>query len=242
MNYPSVPVMGYQVFSGKLNDIEFDNGLTVINTINAYSYVVAEKDSLFKDSLLSSQILVADGFPIVMAARILGGYKIRKIAGADIFAYILKYANKRAETCFFLGSNAKTLEMIKARINKEYPKISVSCFSPPYKANYTYQENAEMINAISQARPFALFVGMTAPKQEKWVDEHKNKLPANVICSIGAVFDFYAETIKRPSETWVNLKLEWFVRFLKEPKRLARRYFIYSPKFFGYLLKYKIKG
>jgi N-acetylglucosaminyldiphosphoundecaprenol N-acetyl-beta-D-mannosaminyltransferase len=88
-----------------------------------------------------------------------------------------------------------------------------------------------MIAAINAFKPDILFVGMTAPKQEKWVYAHKAQIDARIICSIGAVFDFYAGTVKRPSAFWINLGLEWLPRLLKEPRRLARRNFISTPAF-----------
>jgi N-acetylglucosaminyldiphosphoundecaprenol N-acetyl-beta-D-mannosaminyltransferase len=169
MIYPSAPVMGYSVYSGSLDEIRFDERLTVINTLNAYSFVTAEKDAVFKRALQSSDILIADGFPIVIAARLLGGYKIRKIAGADMFHYVLKFLHETSGSCFFLGSSVETLERIKRRIVTEYPKIRVSFYSPPFKDQYSDQDTHEMLNSINQAKPFAVFVGMTAPKQEKWV-------------------------------------------------------------------------
>ncbi len=91
MIYPSVPVMGYKVYSNDLRDIRLDNGLVVINTLNAYSYVKAEEDPVFKKALQAWDILVADGFPVVLAARWLGGYRINKIAGADCFFMCLGF-------------------------------------------------------------------------------------------------------------------------------------------------------
>src|SRR5690606_5271371 len=76
-----------------------------------------------------------------------------------------------------------------------------------------------------------LFIGMTAPKQEKWAFVHKGALDAKVICSIGAVFDFYAGTVERPGMAWVNLGLEWFIRLVKEPKRMWKRYLYYGQIF-----------
>lgn len=242
MIYPSVPVMGYKVYSNDLLNIRLGDGLVVINTLNAFSYVRAEEDHVFKNALQASDILVADGFPVVLAARLLGGYKIKKITGTDVFIYALKLLDNISGSCFFLGSSVNTLEKIKSRIDRENLRISVSTFSPPFKENYTEEETREMITAINKTNPTVVFVGMTAPKQEKWVFENKGRLNTNLICSIGAVFDFYAETVKRPSSIWIKLNLEWFVRFIKEPKRLGKRYFVYSPAFFGYFLKYFFKG
>ena len=88
-----------------------------------------------------------------------------------------------------------------------------------------------MCNHINSFKPDVLFVGMTAPKQEKWVYQYQNMLNVNNICSIGAVFDFYAGNIKRSSRFWISIGLEWLPRFLKEPKRLFYRNFVSTPKF-----------
>ena len=122
----------------------------------------------------------------------------------------------------------------------EFPEVKVGSFSPPYKAEFSPEESQDMLKKVQEFSPDVLFVGMTAPKQEKWVHNHKNEIQANVICSIGAVFDFYAGTVKRPSVFWINLGLEWLPRLLKEPKRLFKRNFISTPRFLFDLVKWKI--
>ena len=99
-----------------------------------------------------------------------------------------------------------------------------------------------MLEKVNDFKPDILFVGMTAPKQEKWVFANKDNIDANTIVSIGAVFDFYAGTIKRPGNFWVSIGLEWLPRFLREPKRLARRNLVSSPKFLLEIIWYKIFG
>ena len=88
-----------------------------------------------------------------------------------------------------------------------------------------------MISAVNSFAPDALFVGMTAPKQEKWVHEHRDRLNAPLICPVGAVFDFYAGTVRRSGEFWIRMGLEWLPRLIREPKRLWRRNFISTPLF-----------
>jgi len=99
-----------------------------------------------------------------------------------------------------------------------------------------------MCNAVNMFKPDVLFVGMTAPKQEKWVHQFKDRLQARNICAIGAVFDFYAGNVERSSEFWIKLGLEWLPRFLKEPKRLFKRNFISTPKFILEVLSFKLFG
>jgi N-acetylglucosaminyldiphosphoundecaprenol N-acetyl-beta-D-mannosaminyltransferase len=236
MKYNSVEILGYPVFSGILEDLTQFEDQTIINTLNAFSYAVAKKDDPFRTALSSSTILLPDGFPVVLAAKLLKKVTIHKIAGADLFFHLLKKAETNSLKCFFLGSNDDTLTKIIIRLKDEYPGIRAGIFSPPFVNTFSQKDSNAMINAVNHSSPDILFVGMTAPKQEKWVYEYKNHLNAKAICSIGAVFDFYAGTVKRPSKFWIYMKMEWFIRFLKEPRRLWKRYFIYSPIFFFDLL------
>ncbi len=105
MNYPSIKIMGYRVFSGELESLCLDDGKLVINTLNAYSYVMSRSNSDFSHALHQSDVLVADGEPVVFAARVIKGVRIRKIAGNDVFHYFLKLLNKDNGSCFFLGSS-----------------------------------------------------------------------------------------------------------------------------------------
>src|SRR5690606_4979913 len=108
--------------------------------------------------------------------------------------YLMNYLNASGGKCFFLGSSLETLGRIERRLAKEFPAVKAGFHSPPFTGTLSIEENQEIINAVNAFSPDVLFVGMTAPKQEKWVFEHKNKLNARVCCSIGAVFDFYAGT------------------------------------------------
>ncbi|MDA3779580.1 MAG: WecB/TagA/CpsF family glycosyltransferase [Bacteroidales bacterium] len=233
-------LFGYDIFEGELKDLDIDSK-KVINTINAYSYVLAKKDREFRNSLQKSDILLPDGFPIVAAISLLSNIKISKIAGEDVFFHLLNQLNQKAGKVFFLGSSGETLAKIYSRLSAESPNVKAYFFSPPFKVEFTANENREMIEAVNKIKPDVLFVGMTAPKQEKWVYANKTELNTKIICSIGAVFDFYAETVKRPSKFWINLRLEWFIRLINEPERLWKRYLLYSPQFFIDVINSKIK-
>jgi N-acetylglucosaminyldiphosphoundecaprenol N-acetyl-beta-D-mannosaminyltransferase len=238
---PRTDIMGFPIYCADLSTIRFDGKLVVVNTLNAYSYVRAKSDPGFTTALMNSDALMADGFPVVTAARILKGKKIMKTAGADIFHHFCRELQKTGGSCFFLGSSETTLSLIRNRMALDYPAVKVNTFSPPYKAEFTNEDNHHMLDAISRFSPDVLFVGMTAPKQEKWVEACKDSIKAGIVCSIGAVFDFYAGTIKRPSGFWISLNLEWFIRLLNEPRRLWKRYLVYSPLFFLDMLKYLFK-
>jgi N-acetylglucosaminyldiphosphoundecaprenol N-acetyl-beta-D-mannosaminyltransferase len=235
------PLMNYSIYSGAISD-SIATEKTLINTINQYSYCIAEKDATFKKALQDSDILLPDGMGIVAAVRLLNNRKIKKIAGADIHHYLLGDLNKKGGRCFYLGSSEAVLDKITARLSREFPNIKVGTFSPPYKPEFTEEENQQMITAANAFAPDVVFVGMTAPKQEKWAFEHKAELDTKIICSIGAVFDFYAGTIQRPHPFWVWLQLEWFIRLIKEPKRMWKRYLYYGPVFVWLIMAKKTKG
>lgn len=235
-----VKLIDYSIFKGELMECSFTNK-TLINTINQYSYCIGQTDSEFKQALQGSDILLPDGMAIVVAIQLLSREKIKKIAGADLHQFLLKKLNDKGGSCFYLGSSPITLKKITQRLALDFPNVKVSTFSPPYKPEFSTMENQEMINAVNNFQPDVLFIGLTAPKQEKWAFQHKDQLNVKIICSIGAVFDFYAGTVERPHSFWINLSLEWFIRLLKEPKRMWKRYLYYGPVFVLLILRKKLQ-
>jgi N-acetylglucosaminyldiphosphoundecaprenol N-acetyl-beta-D-mannosaminyltransferase len=178
-----------------------------------------------------------DGISVVWAVRLLTGKKLHKIAGADLFFFEMNRLNEMGGSCFFLGSSENTLNRIINRSSSEFPNVRIGKYSPPYKPVFTLEDNNIMIESVNAFNPDVLFVGMTAPKQEKWAYEHFNSLSARHICCIGAVFDFYAGTVSRAPDWMINVGLEWFYRLVKEPSRMWRRYLIGNSKFVFYVIK-----
>jgi len=232
-------MIDYSIYKGNLNDIRF-NKKTVINTINQYSYMVAENDNEFKSALLASDILLPDGVGVTAAMKVLSNENVKKIAGADLHIHILQKLNKSGGRVFYFGSTENTLSLIEKRLAEEYPNITVKTLSPPFKDNFTQAESLSFVATINSFNPDALFIGMTAPKQEKWATKYKGELDAKIICSIGAVFDFYAGTINRPGDFWIDMGLEWMVRLAQNPKRMAKRYLYYGPAFIRDIFKLKM--
>ncbi|WP_214610054.1 WecB/TagA/CpsF family glycosyltransferase [Zobellia barbeyronii] len=239
--YKSVECMGYPIFNDSLEELKYEDKV-LVSTINQYSYCIAEEDIEFKNALMQSDVLLADGVGIVAASSFLNNRDITKIAGADIHDFLLKKLNKEGGSCFYLGASESTLKKIEIRIKAQYPNIKIGTFSPPFKAKFDESESQAMIDAVNAMKPDVLFVGMTAPKQEKWAFDNKKHLEVGIICSIGAVFDFYAGTINRPAKVWINLGLEWLGRLVKEPRRMWKRYIYYGAVFSWYLIKEKVKA
>ena len=144
------------------------------------------------------------------------------------------------KTVMFMGSSQKVLDLIVKRAAEVYPHLRVVTYSPPYKPEFSAEDNMAIIDAINAADPDLLWIGMTAPKQEKWTYSHWDEL--NIHChvgTIGAVFDFFAGTVERAPMWWQRHGLEWLYRLLKEPKRMWRRYIIGNALFLWNMLKEK---
>lgn len=215
-------------------------GKLLINTINAHSYNTAQKDELFADALTKGDVLIPDGASVVKACRWLNATSqpTERIAGWDLFVFEMN-KNKDGKV-MFMGSSEKVLSLIKERAAKDYPNMEVVTYSPPYKPEFSDEDNRAIIDAINKANPDLLWIGMTAPKQEKWTYTHWKEL--NIHChvgTIGAVFDFYAGTVKRAPIWWQEHGLEWLYRLIKEPKRMWRRYLIGNTLFLWNIAKEK---
>jgi N-acetylglucosaminyldiphosphoundecaprenol N-acetyl-beta-D-mannosaminyltransferase len=235
-----VNILGYNV-SAIFPYFPFEE-LTVISAINPHSYCIAKKNKLFQHALMESNILIPDGIGIVIAGMILNGVRISRVTGSDMHIHLLKEAEKHSLKVFYLGSSRNTLRKIEIKIHKEYPSVIVNTYAPPYKTEFSDEDDENMINAVNQFLPDILFVGMTAPKQESWVYQHKIHLKTKMICSIGAVFDFYPATKKRSGEFWQKIGLEWFPRLIREPKRLWDRTLLSAPMFLLNVFRVKFRN
>ncbi len=199
---------------------------------NPHSIVVAQKDAVFNQALNQANLTVADGVGVTMMAKFAGIEIGPRITGSDYFFAIMDLLVKRGGgRVFFFGSSQKVLDLIRARLVQDYPSIVLcGAISPPF-GNWRESENSQFIQQVNDARADVLWVGMTAPKQEKWLRDNASQLQVPVMGSIGAVFDFFAGTYPRAPQWMISCGLEWFYRFLKEPKRMWQRAFVSNPKF-----------
>ncbi|RUL60350.1 glycosyltransferase [Prevotella koreensis] len=239
-------------------------GKCLINTINAHSYNTAQKDALFAEALLNGDALIPDGASIVKACKWLNAKSQprERIAGWDLFVFEMRRLNdeqlrvgsnvqaanvnsepnddRKQPKVMFMGSSEKVLELIREKAKREYPNLETVTYSPPYKPEFSDEDNAAIVKAINDADPDLLWIGMTAPKQEKWVYKHWHELDINCHCgTIGAVFDFFAGTTKRAPLWWQEHSLEWLYRLIIEPRRMWRRYIIGNALFLWNIIKEK---
>jgi N-acetylglucosaminyldiphosphoundecaprenol N-acetyl-beta-D-mannosaminyltransferase len=241
-NHKSVTVLGYKVFNDTLDKIPIESDkCRVINcSISPNNYSLAVKDAEFKHVLQNTDYLVLDGVYFALASILLKGKNIKKNQGPDVYKHFITRLNEMSGRAFFLGSSETVLSKIKERIKVEYPNITVETYSPPFKPEFSDEDNAEMVKRINEFKPNIVFVGMTAPKQEKWSLKHRDQLNANLLISIGNVFDWYAGTQKPIHPFFFKIRLGWLVRIFLRPE-IFKRNFGNQMMFFWYLFLIIIK-
>jgi N-acetylglucosaminyldiphosphoundecaprenol N-acetyl-beta-D-mannosaminyltransferase len=234
INY--VETLGYRVFSDALHKIQIEDiKCRVINTISPNSYGLATKDSEFDKALRKTDYLVLDGVYFAFASILLNGKNIKANQGPDVFNHFMSRGSAEKSKVFFLGSTQETLKKIKERTKSEYPNFVIETYSPPFKPEFSNEDNQKMLNEINKFKPDILFVGMTCPKQEKWAIKHRELLNTSLIICIGNVFDWYAGTQKPVHPFWYRIKLGWLIRIFIRPE-IFRRNIGNQMKFFWHVI------
>ena len=216
----------------------FTKGLLV--TPNVDQIVKMQFDREYYEIVKKSEWVVCDSKILYLCAKLLGTPLPEPIPGSSFFPAFYKY-HKDNEHCkiFLLGAMdgvaQKALENINRKVGRQ---IVVGAYSPSYGFEKKQKENKEIYKMINESSANVVVVGVGCPKQEKWINAHKAMMPKVAIwIALGATIDFEAGNIKRAPLIWRKLYMEWFYRFLQEPKRMYKRYFVDDPKFFWYLLK-----
>jgi N-acetylglucosaminyldiphosphoundecaprenol N-acetyl-beta-D-mannosaminyltransferase len=223
--------------------IERKSPPVVFACANPHSLVVAQGDLSFQSALTQANLVVADGVGVSLMARFVGVQIGPRITGTDYFQAVLNSLQQRGGgRIFFFGSSQRVLNLIAKRFAADFPALTLcGMYSPPFGV-WSEEENRRMVQVINDAKPDVLWVGMTAPKQEKWVEANRRQLNTPVIGSIGAVFDFYAGTYARAPQWICRIGLEWAYRFILEPCRMWERNVVSAPKFVWLVLRGHVFG
>lgn len=217
-----VSAMGFRVYNDELSRIPLVRPCSTVQTISPISYGMAQDDSRFREALENADWLCLDGVYFGLAGLILEGRRTKPNQGPDIFDHFMDRLQSAKGRAFFLGASERTLDKIKDRAARHYPDVAVGTYSPPFKPEFDAADNDRMIDAVNAFRPDVLFLGMTAPKQEKWAHAHRDRLDACVVASIGGVFDWYAGNRKEIAPIWWKLRLAWLIRTIDRPELLKR--------------------
>jgi len=204
-----------------------------IVTPNVDHIIKLQTDKNFQEIYKNASLVLTDGTPLLWAAKYLGTPIKEKISGSDIFPVLCKLSSEKGYKVFFLGGRPDAAERAAKQLKNRYNKLDVvGIYAPPLGFENNEIENDKIITMIKCVQPDILFVGLGAPKQEKWIYKYRKDYNVPVSIGIGAAFEFIAGMVKRAPGWMQKTGLEWFWRVLMEPKRLWKRYFIDDMKIF----------
>lgn len=200
---------------------------------NVHTTVMASDDKEYRDILNGSAYTFPDGNPIANKIA-MGGYpEAERVAGPDFMEEVFRLSMESGEKHFFYGSSEKTIEALKTKLKERFPYMNiVGMYSPPFR-ELTEEEDAAAVKMINDSGADLVWIGLGAPKQEKWMAAHKDKING-VMLGVGAGFDFHAGTVDRAPKLIQGIGLEWLYRLFQNPRRLFKRYLVTNTKFILY--------
>ncbi|QSB04223.1 WecB/TagA/CpsF family glycosyltransferase [Natronoglycomyces albus] len=178
-----------------------------------------------------SGLTTPDGMPMVWAGHKAGADWMDRVYGPDLMLNVLQRAADKGWTSFLYGGKDGVPELLAQKLTARIPNLKiVGTYSPPFRP-LTPEEDAQIVQRINDSGADFVWVGLSTPKQEKWMAAHRDKLNAAALFGVGAAFDFHAGLVPQAPEWMQKRGLEWFFRLTKEPKRLWRRYFRNNPAY-----------
>ena len=208
--------------------------------INAGKVVLMQKDKDLNNSVVSCDIINADGQSIVWAARFLGNKIPERVAGIDLMQKLIELAYKKGYKCFFFGAKEDVVKKVVEIYSEKYGPGLVAGYRNGY---YSKMEEPDIARQIADSRTKLLFVAITSPKKENFLFEYKEVLKnVSFTMGVGGSFDVIAGITKRAPKWMQNMGMEWFYRFLQEPGRMWHRYLMGNSNFIWMVMQEKFKS
>jgi N-acetylglucosaminyldiphosphoundecaprenol N-acetyl-beta-D-mannosaminyltransferase len=191
----------------------------------------SQRDETLRHIHNSAGLVTPDGMPLVWLARAQGHRRVERVYGPDLMLACCDISVSKGYRHFFYGGAEGVPEMLSERLCRRFPGLCVAgCYSPPFR-HLTREEQDRVVHHINRTNPDIVWVGLSTPKQERWMHQHRSKLAAPVLIGVGAAFDFHAG-LKKQAPRWMQRSgLEWSFRLMTEPRRLWRRYLTNNPLF-----------
>ena len=226
-------------FLHKVFELPTDPVSATVDFIGVPGVISAKEDMKVAEVFNACTFAAMDGMPLVKVAK-KKGINCERCAGPNVMGPIFEESVKQGKTHYFYGGKDDgVLGNLKANLERDYPGIQiVGMYSPPFRP-LTDEEDQKLCEEVNALHPDFLWVGIGAPKQEIWMQEHREKIKGTVMFGVGAAFNFFAGTLDKAPEWVEKAGMEWFYRLVKEPKRLWRRYVLGGVKWLWYSNKEK---
>jgi N-acetylglucosaminyldiphosphoundecaprenol N-acetyl-beta-D-mannosaminyltransferase len=214
-----------------------DGKFTQHVVVNVAKIVNSRRDSSLSDSISNCDIINIDGQGVVLGARFLGIDVRERVAGIDLFLKLIQLSAEEDHPVFLLGATQEVVSKTKCILEAEYPKLKIAGIHH----GYFWDEEEEVVNLVRNSGAKLLFVAITSPKKENFIEKWQQRLGVDFVMGVGGSFDVIAGKAKR-APLWMQYRgLEWFFRVMQEPRRLWRRYFYTNSVYFGLLVREKVK-
>ncbi len=205
-----------------------------VGVVNAAKMVRLRSDELLRDSLLTCDVMLADGQSVVWASRLLRRPLPERVAGIDLFERLLELAERTGRSVFLLGARPEVLTTLQQRLAERFPRLRIvgarDGYFPPAQAG-------EVAREVRESGADLLFLGMVSPKKEIFLGDYGELMQVPIMHGVGGSFDVLAGVTKRAPARWQRLGLEWLYRLLQEPRRLWRRYLVTNSAFAWQLMR-----
>jgi len=203
--------------------------------VNVDKLVKASRDPELRRIINDCALVNVDGMPVVWASRLLGTPLKERVAGVDLFEALMQRAGEKGWRVFLLGAREEVVSQVAATYQRKYPRLVLAGWRDGYWKGEA--EEAQVVEQIREARPDLLFVAISSPKKEQFLGRWQAEMKVPFAMGVGGTFDVAIGRVKRAPAWMQKSGLEWFYRFLQEPRRMFRRYFIEDMAFFWLLIK-----
>jgi N-acetylglucosaminyldiphosphoundecaprenol N-acetyl-beta-D-mannosaminyltransferase len=201
----------------------------------------SQRDEALQRIHNAAGLVTPDGMPLVWLSHLKGFPHVERVYGPDLMLSLCEHSIERKYRHFFYGGAQGVPEQLAANLKKTFPGLSVAgAFSPPFRP-LTPKEDAQIVQMITRVNPDIVWIGLSTPKQERWMAAHVGKLAGPVLIGVGAAFDFHTGRKKQAPRWMQRSGLEWFFRLMSEPRRLWKRYLINNPAFVVLILSQALR-
>ncbi|MFL0251736.1 WecB/TagA/CpsF family glycosyltransferase [Clostridium neuense] len=219
----SVNILGYEIYSNTkselLSDISSMDKVNIISGNPEVLYNGLSNKFLFANFTNKNSIIIPDGVGVVLASKLIGNPVKEKVAGIEVMEDIIRKCEVENRGVYLVGTKQEIIEACVQNIQKKYPRLIISGF---HNGFFDLDNCSDIINDIKTSKPYAIFVAMGSPRQEKFIVKYMDELPCTVYMGVGGSFDIFAGALKRAPRWMIKLGLEWLYRVIKEPFRIKR--------------------
>ena len=251
----AIPVQSYNITGVRIDDLTRDDVLQAVETFiadgtlhrlvtpNVALILHAHADEIYRHVLNSAALSIPDGMWLKYGARLLGIRLRENVAGRLLVRPLCELCAKKGWKVYVLASAPGIAPIAAERLIRDYPGLQiVAARSPSFQFTNSPEEIQDVLAEMNRLAPDLLFVGIGSPKGERWIYEHRDRLPVKVAIGVGYAFDVIAGKVAEAPAWMTRTGFEWLFRLMQEPKRLWRRYLLYGPRFFYLLLRQRFKG